>query len=128
MQITFRGKQYPFVPQDRLTPGEIDAVERATGLTFGRIQRSGQTCVCDHPRKDHQHKDDTTGEFTDVTTCDRCDCEEFAPDVLSRVSTAFLWVSLRRGDMTLKFSDVLEDESLVISPDDEPDPTVAPDQ
>ena len=127
MKITFRGVTTEFVSQDKMTPGEIDAVERATGLTFGKIQRMGQTCVCDHPLDAHRHKDDVTGDVTDVTSCARCACEEFGPDVPSRVSTAFIWVSLRRADLTLKFADVSDAEGLTIVQDAvEADPTVAP--
>ncbi len=105
MQITFRGVAYPVIPQDKLTPGEIDAVERATDLTFQKIRRMGDLCVCGHGSSAHRHRDDA-GEFTDDTACTSCDCASHTSDLPTRISTAFMWVSIRRADPAVKFADV----------------------
>jgi hypothetical protein len=117
------------ISQDKLTPGEIDAIERATGLTLAKIRRMGDTCVCEHPASAHQHKDDATGDLSNGT-CTRCDCPGHEGDVPSRVSTAFIWISLRRAYPTLKFSDVSDvegsDLSTVAEDEVAEDPTEAP--
>lgn len=131
MQVTFKGKTVPFVSQDKMTPGEIDAVERVTDLTLQRIRRLGETCVCGHGLDPHRHKDDA-GKFTDDTSCASCECDQHVPDLPTRISTAFLWIALRRDDPSVKFADVSnvpQDELIFIN--DEPvdaNPTDPPPQ
>jgi len=132
MPIQFQGETYPMVAQDKMTPGEIDAVERATGLTFQKIRRMGETCVCDHGVRDHTHLDDQ-GEQTDDTSCKVCtDCDQHQPDLPSRISTAFVWVSIKRVNPAVKFSDVSDAPMTELfqpdaeEPAAEPDPTDAP--
>lgn len=121
MKISFRGQTVDFVPQDKMTPGEVDAVERATDLTFQRIRRLGETCVCGHGLAPHRHKDDA-GEFTGDTACTECDCARHISDMPTRISTAYMWVSIKRADPSVKFADVAntpQDELTVV--DDEPE-------
>jgi hypothetical protein len=127
-RITFRDISAPSVLVNRLTPGEVDAVERATQLTLGKIRRMGSTCVCDHPQTAHLHKGDDGEVRADVTSCDRdCGCEEFAPDLPARFGTALMWVSLKRVEPTLKFADVNDSvDALTVDEVEDEDPQVAP--
>jgi hypothetical protein len=130
MPIGYNGNTYPLVSQDKMTPGEIDAVERVTGLTLQKIRRMGATCVCDHDVSTHLHKDDD-GEQTDDTSCTECSCVQHSGDVPTRVTTAFMWVSVKRGEPTLKYGDFadapLSDWNITAEPEDEgTDPTEPP--
>jgi hypothetical protein len=127
MLIEFRGKKSPFIPQDKLTPGEIDAVERVTDLTFQKIRRLGDVCVCDHNVSAHRHKDDAA-EFTDDLSCTICDCEGHQANLPTRVSTALMWVSIKRADPSVKYSDVSDCPLDEINLEDEgsADPTEPP--
>jgi hypothetical protein len=127
--INYGGKQFDVVSPDKMTPGEVDAIERATGLTFQKIRRMGETCVCEHGMRDHTHKDDAGDVVEDDTSCTVCSCEKHEGDVPTRVNTALMWVSIKRGDMSVKFSDVSNQPmDVFISEDgaDVPDPTVQP--
>lgn len=132
MPIQFNGESYPVISQDKMTPGEIDAVERATGLTFQRITRLGQTCVCSHGAGFHRHLDGE-GQPSDDTSCsvEDCDCEQHEADLPTRVSTAFMWVSIKRGNPAVKYDEVANTplaELNVTAEDVASDPTDAPPQ
>ena len=105
MPVGYAGKSYPLVPQDKMMPSEIDAVERATGLTLQKIRRMGETCVCEHGVKAHTHKDDAGEVDEKDTSCTECDCPQHSGDVPMRVTTAFAWVSVKRGDPSVKYAD-----------------------
>jgi hypothetical protein len=90
------GVTYEQIDQDRLTWAEIDAMERACGMTMAEVQRKSMTCVCAHYTVAHPKTDDGTA-------CTRCDCPEFAPAVPTRVTTAGLWVSMKRSNPTLTY-------------------------
>jgi hypothetical protein len=128
MPINYGGKQYDIVSPDKMTPGEVDAVERATGLTFQKIRRMSDTCVCEHGLRDHTHKDDQGDIDKSDTSCTSCSCEKHEGDVPTRVTTAFMWVSVKRGDMSVKFSDVSDQpmDGLISEDVDVADPTVQP--
>ena len=87
MPVGYAGKSYPLVPQDKMMPSEIDAVERATGLTLQKIRRMGETCVCEHGLKAHTHKDDAGEEDKTDRSCTECDCEQHSGDMPIRVTT-----------------------------------------
>lgn len=125
MPMNYKGKQFDVVSPDKMTPGEVDAIERATGLTFQKIRRMGETCVCDHSMRDHAHKDDAGDVVADDTSCTVCDCPQHEGDVPTRVTTAFMWVSIKRADMSVKFADVADQpmDSFAAEGSDAPDPT-----
>lgn len=122
-EIRFGDLAAPSIPINRLTPGEVDAIERATQLTLGKIRRMGETCVCDHPITAHRHKDAEGAIREDLTACDRdeCRCETFAPDLPARFGTALMWISLRRVRPTIKLSEITDSEDAlsVVEVDDE---------
>lgn len=129
MPIGYCGKTYPLVSMDKMLPSEIDAVERVTGLTLQKIRRMGETCVCDHGMKAHTHKDDSGDQDTGDTSCAECDCEQHQGDVPMRVNTAFAWVSVKRGDPSVKyteFADAPISDWEVEDATDEADPTQPP--
>jgi len=133
MPIGYAGKSYPFVPEDKMMPSEIDAVERATGLTLQKIRRMGQTCVCEHGVKAHTHKDAAGEEDTTDRSCEECDCPQHEGDVPTRVSTAFAWISVKRAVPALKYSDFadapisdweVEDDAAEVEDPTQPPPEV----
>lgn len=107
MPIEFNGKTYPLVSNDKMTPGEIDAVERVTGLTFQKIRYMGSMCVCDHNVGAHTHRDEE-GRVTDDSSClaEGCPCGAHAADLPTRVSTAFVWVAIKRSEPTTTFEQI----------------------
>jgi hypothetical protein len=107
MAIKFKGESYPAIDMARLTPGEADAVERVTGLTLPKITRMGETCVCEHGKKAHEHKD-AEGNQTDDTSCADCGCEQHESDLPSRVNTAFMWVGIKRKSPAVTFREVAD--------------------
>lgn len=103
--IGYAGGVYPLIAPDKMTPGEIDSVERNTGLTMQKIRRMGETCVCEHQSADHTYKD-AAGEIdTSDTSCSRCSCPKHEADVPMRINTAFAYISLRRCLPTLRFDE-----------------------
>ncbi len=132
MRVKFHDIEAEYIPQDRLTTGEVDAVEKVTGLTLQRIRRMSEQCVCEHGRKAHEHKGDDGEVVDDDRSCTECDCGKHQPDLPTKVSTAYVWVSLRRVDMSLKFADILAapiaDLQAVAEPEDDAtvDPPAAP--
>ena len=128
MSIGFDGKTYPLVSQDKMMPSELDAVERVTGLTLQKIRRMGEMCVCEHGVKAHTHRDDS-GDQVDDTSCVECDCDQHQGDVPMRVMTAFAWVSVKRGDPSVKYADFADGPLAdwdVEDDDAEADPTQPP--
>jgi hypothetical protein len=124
MPVLFEGEPYPIIAQDKLTPGEIDAVERATGLTLQKMRRMGQTCVCEHDYTLHAHKDAAGEQDAEDTSCTACGCLEHEGDQPSRVTTAFIWVSIRRVKANVTFANV--SGSVLEMEADPEDPTQAP--
>jgi hypothetical protein len=126
--VGYAGKSYPIIPEEKMMPSEIDAIERATGLTLQKIRRMGATCVCEHGKKAHTHNDDAGEPDTEDTSCTECDCERHAGDVPMRVNTAFAWVSVKRGNPTVRFTDF--DNAPIsdweVEEQDDEDPTVPP--
>jgi hypothetical protein len=107
MSYSINGISFDMVAQDKMTPAEIDAVERVTGLTFTKISRLGQTCVCEHSLTvTHIHKDAEGTVVRENTACVACDCDQFWPDLPTRVTTAFIWVSAKRAIPTITFEEV----------------------
>lgn len=121
--VTFEGKQVPLVPQDKLTPGEAAEVERVTGLTFQKIRFLSQFCVCEHRADLHD---------ADTTACngDECRCSEFSADMPMQVSTAFMYVSIKRAHHSVTFAQVsdtpFDEIDVDDSEDDAQDPTEPP--
>lgn len=127
--IGYAGKTFPLIPEDKMMPSEIDAVERVTGLTLQKIRRMGQTCVCEHGVQAHTHKDAAGERDADDTSCAECDCPQHQGDVPMRVTTAFAWVSVKRGDPSVKYADFADGPLAdweVEGDDDDPDPTQPP--
>lgn len=123
--MKFNGEQFDPIPTDKLTPAEVDAVERVTGMTLPAIRRAGDTCVCGHGSKDHEHKDEQ-GEQTDDTACTVCSCPEHSADVRMSVNTAFMWVAIKRTQPTVTFAQVQATPMVSFTDDDdEPAPVDA---
>lgn len=122
MSFSFDGTQFEMIQPDLMTPGEIDAVERVTGLTFQKISRLGQTCVCEHARVVHAQVAE------DAVKCGGCDCDQFEPDMPTRVSSAFTWVSLKRVKPDARFEDIADAplSTLHIDAESPADPTPPP--
>lgn len=130
MQITWHDLTAPVIQQEKMTTGEIGAIERELAkdfqdktFTFQKLRRMGDVCVCDHKSVDHRRNDDS-GEISDDTSCARCDCDAHEPNVSPLVQVAFMWASLKRSDPSLKWSDV-RDSPLAdfdVTPDGEADP------
>jgi len=115
-----------------MTPGEVDAIERVTGLTFQKIRRLGDQCVCDHPSGTHVHRD-AEGVQTADTSCTAagCSCDAHSADLPMRISTAFAWVSIRRQMPAVTFQEVSDTPLSELEDEDAPavdvvDPTVPP--
>ena len=106
MAIKFEGKTYPTIDPNELSPGEISDIEQATGLTYQKIRRMGEVCVCGDLKKYHEHKD-AAGEFTEDTSCTSCAvCEQHEPDLPMSIQTAFLWVAIKKLSPDVRFADV----------------------
>lgn len=108
--VVFRGEVCPLIGLEKMTPGEVDAVERMTGLTLAKIRFRGSQCACDHPIGAHTHKDDEGEVDPSDQTCtvDDCPCDEFSSDVPMSVNTALTWVSVKRVIQDVKFSEVAD--------------------
>lgn len=124
MGIKFRGEKYDALDFNRITPGEVGALEKQLQMEFPLIQRALKTCVCGHLREDHVHKDDQA-EVTDDTACVKCDgsCPEFAAKIPSGFSTALVWMAIKRRNPTLSFKDVADtpyEDLYDDDPDEEP--------
>ena len=125
--LRFRDQDFQQVSMDNLTPGEAAAVEGVTGLTFQKIRRLASLCVCEHSAVDHEDEGDNP--------CKSCGCAEFEADMPVVVSTALVWVSIKRADRSVKFADVSDtpySQMVVVDDEDaaesagEPDPTEPP--
>jgi hypothetical protein len=120
MAIKFRGEKYAELDFNKITPGEVGALEKQVGMVFPKIRRAAEVCVCDHGRNDHLHKDDATGEPTDDTSCVKCEsCDEHLPSLPSDVSTALVWLAIKRHLPTVTYREVA-DTSYDDLADDEP--------
>lgn len=115
MKFTVDGVVYDRLEQDRLTFAEIDAMERACGMTMAEVQRKAMTCVCAHYTAAHP-------KTADGLACRICDCPEFSSVVPSRVTTAGLWVSMKRSNPTLTFEQAaqVDMESIVFADEEVP--------
>jgi hypothetical protein len=119
MAIKFRGETYGELDFAKITPAEVSAIEKQVRMSWPKIKRAMQTCVCEHGKQAHERKDDQ-GELTDVTSCTSCACEELEPDIPSEVSTAMLWVSVKRHVPTVTFREVADTPYADLAADDEP--------
>lgn len=127
MPVQYNGAVYPILTQDKLTLGEVAAVEKVTGLNLTRIRRMGEKCVCDHGPTDHLRVDPESQQMLPDTSCKICeDCRRHEADLPTQVTAAFIWVSIRRGDPSVKFSDVEAAEDLfdIPTPADESEEVV----
>jgi hypothetical protein len=121
--IEFQGRKVEMVDQNKLTPGEAAEIERVTGLTFQKIRFLSQFCVCECRADLHD---------AETTACggDGCRCVEFAADMPSSVSTALMYVSIKRGDHKVTFAQVSDtpfsDFDEAPADGDAPDPTEPP--
>lgn len=119
--IIFKGTKIPDLSAGSLKPSQVDAVEKVLGMSFPKIQRALELCVCGHGRKAHLTKDGDLGgcRLTD------CDCDQHSPDVPTRLSFAFAWVAIREQFPDLTFDDLLDTpgDELEMEADDEADPT-----
>lgn len=112
MEITWQGRSAPVIQQEKMTPGEVGVLERTLAgefgdrtFTFQKLRRMGDSCVCDHNSNAHRHKD-ADGEFSEDTSCTQCDCDGHEPNVSPLVQVAFMWISLKRVDPSVKWQDV----------------------
>lgn len=135
MPFHYKGQTFDAVPREKMTPGEIDWVERVTGLTYKKITFLAERCVCEHLASQHLHFKDVEGQsqidVEDQSCRDAaCPCDGFDPDLPSRVTYAFLLVAAKRHDPTINWDDAMN------APQDEwsyergesPDPTEPPSQ
>lgn len=122
MPVQYNGTTYPILTQDKLTLGEVAAVERVTGLTLTKIRRLGEKCVCGHGVPDHLRIGEDGEKTLQDTSCKVCDdCGRHEADMPTQVTSAFIWVSVKRGDHEVKFSDIEAAEDLFDVPvSDEP--------
>jgi hypothetical protein len=109
--IQYAGKTYPVLDPEKFTPGETDAIERAVGMSFPKIRRMGDTCVCEHSAKQHD---------AETRACTLCSCDSHESDMPSRISTAMAWVSVKRGVPTLTFKEFSEGVTVADMYVDEP--------
>lgn len=110
MGIKFRGEKYATLDFEKITPGEVGALEKQLGMEFPVLQRALRACVCGHPRDRHEHKDDA-GELTDDTSCVKCEdesCPEFSAKIPSTFSTALVWLAIKRRIPTLTFKEIAD--------------------
>jgi hypothetical protein len=109
MAIKFRGEKYDDLDFNKITPGEVGALEKQVGMVFPKIRRAIDMCVCDHGREDHAHKDDATGEPSDDTSCVKCEsCAEHLPSLPSGVNTALVWLAIKRHVPTVTYREVAD--------------------
>lgn len=128
MPYTFQGETFDSVPLAKLSPAEIDVVERLTGESYQKLTRRMQTCVCEHFLGEHAHFDDKGVLDRDDASCksQECNCPMFAGDVSSRANFAMLFIALKRHKPDAKFEDVEsvpQDEWVYEAGPDDVDPT-----
>lgn len=131
MPFHYKGQTFDAVPREKMTPGEIDWVERVTGLTYKKITYLANRCVCEHLATAHLHYIDVEGESQidpKNQTCgdSGCDCEGFDPDLPNRVTYAFLLVAAKRNDPSVNWDDAMnaaQDEWTYERTPEPPDPT-----
>lgn len=133
MPFHYKGQTFDAVPREKMTPGEIDWVERVTGLTYRKIEFLANHCVCEHQMVAHLHYKTVDGEsqvdFDDQSCADPdCRCEDFAGDLPSRVNFAFLLVAAKRHDPTINWDDAMNaaQDEWTYERSAEPDPTPPP--
>jgi heterodisulfide reductase subunit B len=124
---TFKGTHFRALSADNpISPGETEAIEKAVGISFPRIRRMMDSCVCDHSSTDHRHKLDSGDLDPDNTACVKCDCPEYESDTPVAVMNAMSWIAIRRAIPTFKLSDFQNCSVDDIQPDadgESPDPT-----
>lgn len=104
MPFHFKGQEFEAVAREKMTPGEIDAVERYTGYTYKRISFMANRCVCEHPAQSHLHYEATNDGDARLDannqSCgeDKCPCLAFDPDLPALIQYAFLYVAAKRAD------------------------------
>lgn len=125
--VTFNGVTTPVLTLDKMGLAEVSAVEKVTGLNMPMIRRMSAGCVCSHDVQEHVRYDDDDNLTAD-TSCKICKrkCDSFEADIPTLIRTAFTWVSIKRVEPTVKFSDVADavgDDAPTISyiDDDESD-------
>lgn len=108
MPYTFQGETFDSVPLLKLSPSEIDQVERLTGISYQKLTRQLQTCVCEHFLGDHVHFDKDGKADRDNTACksEVCNCPMFSGDVSSRANFAMLFIAYKRHKPDARFEDV----------------------
>lgn len=138
MPFHYKGQTFDGVPREKMTPGEIDWVERSTGLTYKKIQFLAKRCVCEHDDNTHLHFTKATAKkpaelLLDDLSCTAadCGCDRFEADMPSRCGFAFLAIAAKRHDPSLSWDDVMQtpqDEWTYESDvaEESPDPTEQP--
>ena len=113
----FRGTEFTFIDQDKLTWAEADAIERVTGTTMGGIRHAAQQCVCGHTCDKHVKG-----------ACPSCSCEDVTPSTTTLSTTALFWVSVKRAMPTTTFGQITDTPMGAWGfVTDEPEPVVEPD-
>jgi hypothetical protein len=108
MGIKFRGEKYDNLDFDKITPGEVGALEKQLQMEFPVIQFALKSCVCGHQRDAHLHKDDNA-ELTDDTSCTKCElCSDFSAKIPSSFSTALVWMAVKRRIPTVTYKEIAD--------------------
>lgn len=123
--LRWNGTDYPVADLGSISPDEADKLERVVGMTLAKINRASQRCVCDHTATDHQHTDDD-GNTTDDITCKACDCDTFEADMPAIVTTALMWLAIRRKDPQVTYRDIAGTAFDGFEFVEDPDPTGPP--
>lgn len=109
MAFTFEGHTFDPVPHSKMSPAEIDVLERCVGLNYDRIKYEANKCVCDHAMERHIHVN-KKGRVSEETSCliEDCRCGRFTSDIPTRINYAFIWIALRRVAPEVSFDALCE--------------------
>ena len=122
--IVWAGEKVPLLDMEKITPAEVDAMERLTGMTFSKMQYRRSICVCEHGERRHINKDAAGDVVEDDTSCSECGCEEFDSDLPQKAAMAPIWLSVKRQHPTVTYDDVAAVPYADLRVEDtEPDPT-----
>lgn len=110
MPFTFQNHVFEPVAHSKMSPAEIDVLERCVGMNYDKIKYEANKCVCDHAMERHVHVDKKGRIHPDDTSCriEECRCGNFTSDVPTRINYAFIWVALRRVAPEVSFDELCE--------------------
>lgn len=124
MKLSHDGVEFEMLSDDDLMWVEAAAVEKVVGRTMVQIAAMAQVCGCGHRLTDHKPVDP---EDENDLRCSECGCDTPMPNTPADVARAMLWVSMKRANPELTFSEVGDYGmgSFQQVKDAEPDPTEA---